>query len=165
MTDRPKLPISGVVPLAEMRGENSEETELLLLAANAAKKYLEAFPWCKHVVESYFGDGIGGVVEIFCFRIAPARPSVDEWLWVIVGDIPPAYLVTDNCRTPSEALQGYIEEISKWVNLAKEGRSSNNVIPVAASPTPDNATDLEKRLCFLRDFALPRFRDAETERA
>jgi hypothetical protein len=165
MAERSELPIRGVVPIAEMRGEDSDESELFLLAAKAAKDYLEAFPWCKHILESYFGDGIGGVVEIFCFRIAPSHPNVDEWFWVIVGDLPPAYLVTDDCRTPSEALEDYITQLSAWVHLARQGRSSSDVIRVGVAPTPDNAAELDKRIRFLRDFALPRFRDGETERA
>jgi hypothetical protein len=160
-----ELPVKGIVPINQMTGEDANETELFQLAASAAEKYLRAFPWCRQILESYFGDGVGGVVEVFFFRILPSRPGVDEWLWVVVGDIPPAYLVTDGCKSPSEALEGYIQQVSKWVALAKQGRSSEKVIPVSVSPTPEEAAILEKRLDFLRDFALPRFRDGETERA
>ncbi len=160
-----RLPVTGVVPVEQMAGEDADETAMFQLAVRAAQKYLGAFPWCRQVLGSYFGDGIGGVIEVFFFHIEPAREGVDEWLWVLVGDLPPAYLVIDNCKTPSEALEGYIQQMTRWVELAKRGTKSPDVIRVCAKLTSEEAAALEKRLDFLKRYALPRFRDAETERA
>jgi hypothetical protein len=107
------------------------------------------------------GDGCGGIVAVFLFRIESSQADVDEWLWVVFGDLPPAYLVTDSCKTPSQALEGYMEEMSKWVRLAKEGRSSKDVIPVHVPATPENALDLERRIKFLQEFIVPAFQGAE----
>jgi hypothetical protein len=90
---------------------------------------------------------------------------VDEWLWVVVGDLPSAYLVIDVSKTPSQALESYIDEISKWVKLAKLGRSSKKVIPVNVPATPESAVALEGRLKFLREVMVPQFQTAEVERA
>ena len=117
------------------------------------------------VRESYFGDGYGGVAAVFLFHIEPSRPHVDEWLWVISCDISPAYLVTDSCKTPSQALEGYVEEVSKWVQLAKQGQSSGDVIPVHIPATPENAIGVESRLRVLRETIVPAFREAEAVRA
>lgn len=160
-----KLPVIGVVPVEQMVGEDIEETKLFQLAFVAAKDYLLAFNWCKRIRSAYFGDGIGGIVQVFFFGIQPAHVGVDEWLWVVIGDIPPAYLVTDNCKTPSEALEAYIQQMAKWVDLAKEGLVSRQVIPVSVKATPGEAADLEGKLNLLRQLALPRFQDAETRRS
>jgi hypothetical protein len=133
--------------------------------AEAAENYLRCFPWCGGIREAYYGHGYGGIVAVFFFRIEPEHINVDEWLWVVIGDVPPAYLVTDNAATPSAALEGYIQQISKWVELAKQGRSSKDVIPVYVSPTPENAAELERRLRLLIELVLPSFREAEIERA
>ena len=98
------------------------------------------------------------------FRIEPSRPEIDKWLWVIVGDLPPAYLLTHASKTPSQALEGYIEEMSKWVTLAKEGKFSPEVITVDAPSTPENGEDLEERLLVLTRDVVPAFRKAELER-
>ena len=134
------------MPLEKLFGEDPEDTLLLKSMAVDAEKFLESFEWCQGIEEKYFGAGIGGVVAIFLFGIVPARQQVDEWLWVVVGDLPSAYLVTDDCEVPSEALQGYITEMRKWVRLAKAGRTSPNVIPVNVPPTPEWAKELEGRL-------------------
>jgi hypothetical protein len=123
------------MPLEKLFGEGPDETLLLKSMALDAEKFLESFEWCKAIEEKYFGAGIGGVVAIFLFGIVPARSQVDEWLWVVVGDLPSAYLVTDDCKVPSEALQGYIAEMRKWVSLAKAGRTSSDVIPVNVPAT------------------------------
>lgn len=57
------------------------------------------------------------------------------------------------------------EEVSKWVQTAKQGRWSAEVIPVYVPATPENATDLERRLKVLQEVIVPAFREAETIRA
>lgn len=159
------IPVKGVVPLDQMIGGDDEDTKLLRVMASGAENYLRCFPWCKGIREAYYGDGYGGIVAVFLFRIESSRADVDEWLWVVFGDVPPAYLVTDSCKTPSQALEGYIGEISKWVQLAKEGRSSKDVIPVYVPATPENAADVERRMKLLQEVIVPAFRAAEAVRA
>lgn len=148
-----------------MVGQDDEDTKLLRVMAAGAEKYLRSFPWCKSVREVYFGDGYGGVAAVFLFHIEPSREGVDEWLWVISCDVSPAYLVTDSCKTPSQALSAYVEEVSKWVQLARQGRSSNDVIPVYMPATPENAASVEDRLKILTTVIVPAFQAAEVERA
>jgi len=158
-----KVPVNSVVPLSRMVGDDDEDSKLLSVMASGAQNYLRCFPWCKDICEAYFGDGYGGIVAVFLFRIEPARAGVDESLWVIFGDVPPAYLVTAVCKTPSQALERYIDEISKWVELAKQGKSSKDVIPVYTPATIENAADVETRLNLLREIIVPAFRQGESE--
>jgi hypothetical protein len=163
--DNSRIPVKGVIPLDQMFGGDDEDIRLLQLMASGAEKYVRSFPWCRSIREIYFGDGYGGVAAVFLFHIEPSQADVDEWIWVISCDISPAYLVTDSLKTPSQALEGYIEEVSKWVSLAKEGRTSKNVIPVYMPATPENATDVENRIKVLQEAIVPAFREAEAVRA
>jgi hypothetical protein len=140
---------TGVVPVSEIGGEDAAETVFLLDLAEKARNYITSFPWCRSICEMYFGDGIGKIVGLFLCRIVPAKPDVDEWLWVVVGDLPPAYLVTDWCKNPAEAFDGYVEEMSKWIELAAKGESSVGVIPVSVPATPEWAEDVRRRLDLL----------------
>jgi hypothetical protein len=158
-----RIPVNGVVPLAQMAGGDEEDIRQLKIMATGAENYLRCFPWCKDIREIYFGDGYGGIVAVFLFRIEAARAGVDECLWVVFGDVPPAYLVTDVCKTPAQALEGYIEEISKWTELARQGKSSKEVIPVYVPATVENAADVERRLKLLREVILPAFREGRSE--
>lgn len=159
------IPVRGVVSLEQMVGGDDEDTRLLHVMAAGARNYLQCFPWCKGIREAYYGDGYGGIVAVFLFRIEPSNPDVDEWLWVIFGDVPPAYLVTDACKTPSQAIEGYVSEILKWVALAKNGEISKSVIPVYVPATPENAVDIERRMKLMKEVIVPAFRESETMRA
>jgi len=68
-------------------------------------------------------------------------------------------------QDPIQALEGYIDEVSKWMQLAKQGRSSKDVIPVYMPATPENASDIERRLKILREVIVPAFRGTETKGA
>ena len=149
------IPVTGVVPLDQMAGDDEEDTALLREMAESAENCLKSFSWCLAVRDSFFGAGIGKIIAVFLFRISPARHDIDEWLWVVVGDMPPAYLVTECCKTPSEAIEAYIEEMSKWVEHARRGQESAEVIPVNVPATPEWAENLNKRLETLRATILP----------
>ena len=159
------VPVEGVCSIDQMAGGDEEDSRLLREMASGAEAFLRSFAWCKSIREAYFGDGYGGVAAVFLFHIEPAREGVDEWLWVVSCNISRAYLVTDSCKTPSEALEGYIHEVSKWVELAKDGCTSANVIPVYLQATPENAASVERRLAVLKKVVVPAFREAEIERA
>jgi hypothetical protein len=143
------IEIAGVVPLSEMRGDSNKDTALLRDLAGDAKAFLQGFDWCREVTDAYFGCGVGGVVGVFYFRIIPRDETIDRYLWVVVGDLPPAYLVTDNSRTPSEALAAYITEMRQWVAAVESGQSVDELIPVNAPATRDTALALKGRLEFL----------------
>jgi len=149
------IPVTGVVPLEQMAGDDEEDTALLREMAEGAENFLKSFSWCLAIRESFFGAGIGKVIAVFLFRIAPVRSDIDEWLWVVVGDLPPAYLVTDCCKTPSGAVEAYIGEMSKWVERARHGQASPDVIPVNVPPTPEWAEKLHNRLEILKTTTLP----------
>lgn len=146
--------LSSVTPVAEMAGEDAEETGLLRAALGDARGYLASWKWCRGIEEAYFGAGVGGVACAFLFRI-DAAPGVDEWLWVVVGDAPAAYLVTDDIADGVDALAAYCDLMEEWVRAVRGNGNLEDVFPVKARPTPGNADDLEKRLALLRDDVIP----------
>jgi hypothetical protein len=138
-----------VVPMAEMKGDDDDDTLLLRRMADDARGFLSGFRWCSAVEKMYFGAGVGGVVAVFYCQIVRASPEVDANLWVVVGDLPPAYLVTDQARTPGQALRIYIAEMRKWVAAVESGLPVDDLIPVSVAPTRAWAGALSGRLTFL----------------
>ncbi len=143
--------LSKVVPVAEMRGDDEEDTHLLEEMREEAVNYLTSFRWCLQIIDSYFGLGVGGVVAVFLFRIEPGRENVDEWVWVVVGDLPPAYITVEDAPNPATALDGYIGAMQEWVDAASAGRTVDGLIPVNVPPTREYAEMLQSRLRFLDD--------------
>lgn len=125
-----------------------------------ALTYLNYYSWCGSVRESYVGMIFEGIVGIFLFRFEPTRKGIDEWVWVVVGDLPPAYLTLDECPNPGTALDGYIGAMEEWVEAAETGRSVADLIPVNLPATPENAERLRTRLAFLdRNILLKYYKD------
>lgn len=145
--ERPDL--STVVAAEQIEGEDAEETKELLGMRDEARAFISSFQWCGGVKEMYFGFGIGGVVAVFLVRIEARRTDVDEWLWIVVGDLPPAYLVTDDAPNPACALAGYVTEMSRWVSAVRIGRPTDELIPVNVPASNEYAEMLDSRLKFL----------------
>jgi len=77
--------------------------------------------------------------------------------WVIVGDIPPAYLTCDQCPNPATALDGYIGAMLEWVDAAEKGEPVAELIPVNAPATRENAQRLKTRMSFLEENILSEY--------
>lgn len=145
-----QIDISKLVPTKNLHGDDEEDTVLLNEMLRDAKDYVSNLSWCRSIGESFVSEvAIGGVVAVFLLRIEPASPDVDRELWVIVGDLPPAYLVTDQATDGEAALRLYIGEMRRWVDGVRNQLDLENVIPVEAPPTAENADVLETRLDYI----------------
>ena len=136
---------------AEMTPVSAITDEDLRELSDEATAFITTFRWCRKVREGFLAFGVSGVIGVFLFRIEPALLGVDEALWVIVGDLPPAYLVCDDAPDWREALRGYIFEMRKWVEAVRSGGDLSDVIPVNVEPTRKHADMLASRIDFIQD--------------
>jgi hypothetical protein len=144
-----EIDLSKLKSIDSMLGEDDGETRELRELYKRAENFLKAFNWAGKIERAYFGLGVENIVGVFLFAFIPKSPDVDNLLWVIVGDIPPAYLVTDDAPDSARALQVYIREMRNWIAAVKAGRSVSDLIPVDAPPTMGNANDLSVWLDFI----------------
>jgi len=129
--------------------------------AALAKQFLLSFDWCQGLAsEAYLGFGVFEKICAFLVRVR-IKGRDAEWLWVIVGDVPSAYLVVDRAETPSEALEVYCELMEDWVHAVREGRNLGDVYPVKAPADEEHAAMLESRLQFIREEIIPVARSEE----
>lgn len=143
--------VTQLTPIEQISGDSKKDTLLLKEMAVEAHEFLLSFKWCKNIRCSWFGWGVGGVCAVFFFEIDPSSKKVGRWLWVIVGDLPPAYLVVDASPTPLAALANYVDLMQEWVDAVKNKRPVNNCIPVNAPATREYADLLQRRLAFIRN--------------
>ena len=147
-----------VVSIGSMKGDE-EDTSLLRGMAAEAAEYLSSQEWCGQIEESFFGLGVGGLVAVFLFKIVPSQKGVDEYNWVIVGDLPPLYITTEEAPNPACALDSYIGAMEAWVEAAVSGNSTEGLPPVSAAPTRENGLALRGRLEFLDENILHQYHD------
>jgi hypothetical protein len=154
-----EIDVSKVVPAASMQGTDAEETAGLKVLLDEATTYLKSFTWCRGIKGAYLGIGVPPILGVFLFEIVPARKGVDDKVWVVVGDLPPAYITTEESPNPATALDSYIGAMEDWVEAARAGRSVQGLIPVNVPPTEENAGRLESRLSFLDQEILSNYAD------
>jgi hypothetical protein len=150
---------STVTPLKSYDFEDEEEERVRRLVERSTT-YLNSFPWCECVDDLYIGIAIADKLLVSLVRIAPARKGIDEILWVVVGDLPSAYLVIDRAPNPACALRAYVELMTEWCDAAERGDRVDDLIPVNVPPTKEWASELRSRLTFLDEkILLPYYQD------
>jgi hypothetical protein len=98
--------------IASIEGDDPEDTKLLREMAVEAHDFMSSHEWCKHLDSLHLAYGIGGVVAVFFAQMTPHSVDVDKCLWVIVGNLPPAYIVVDD--NPTAALVLWTLIASRW---------------------------------------------------
>ncbi|MBE7478991.1 MAG: hypothetical protein HS104_03225 [Polyangiaceae bacterium] len=117
--------------------------------AREAENFLTSHTWCRSVVAGRLAFAIPAVLGVFLFDIVPAQPEIDATLWVVVGDVPPAYLAVDPDASWQSALAGYVDEMRLWIAAVRAGTPTTDLIPVDAEPTLEHADMLASRLDFI----------------
>jgi hypothetical protein len=145
-----------LVPEAQITGEDEEDTRLLRELPDEVRAYLVGTGHWTRVERLRFGLGVGGIVGVFLAEAEPAAPQVDREVWVVVGDLPPLYLVTDDIDTPAEALAAYIDHRRAWVSAVRGNHSVADLAPVDVEPTREWAAALATRLDLLAEILAER---------
>jgi hypothetical protein len=135
----------------ERAGSKDNDAPEIAKLHEEARDFLMYFQWCAEILEDYVGFIYPGIVGVFLFKILPAREDVDAWVWIIVGDLPPAYITCEQSPNPAAALDSYIGAMLEWVNAVDHGESVDGLIPVNVPATREHAERLRVRLKFLDD--------------
>ena len=128
-----------------------KETKAVLTLYERAKEYLESFSWCKSIVNCWFDKDfcIYDKIGVFLFEIEPLNKDVDDYIWIIVGDLPSVYL-DKSVLTPNDALITYCDLMEDWANCIKNDSDISECYPVLTEPTKKNGELLNKRIEFIR---------------
>ena len=126
---------------------------------NEARAFLLAQSWCRAVRALTLKKWIEGVLALFYAEIEPEPQSgADEAVWVVVGDLPPAYLDVPSVPTAREALEAYTALLEEWVEAVRAGEPSDELMPiyhryslVPVPPTLRFAEMVASRARFLQD--------------
>ena len=145
----PSIDFSKLVPIESMFGNDFEETQQLTALFEEAELYLASFGWCQGIRSAYFGLGVSDFIGIFLFELTPSEGLRDKYLWVVAGDIPPAYLVTDDCPNSAIALQRYIEKM-------KDGCAK---VAAAGRGDVEQQRELMRRIALLDSEVLSHYRE------
>lgn len=80
-------------------------------------------------------------------------------MWVIVGDLPPLYISTEDAPNPASALDGYLGAMQRWVDFSLNGKIDQKCPPVRAEPTKEHGEMLKRRIKFIDEEILSAYRE------
>jgi hypothetical protein len=144
-----------------MRGEDALDDNLLQEMADKAIRYVRSFEWCLDIHEKYFGDGFGGIIALFLFRVSIRGAETPEWIWVFIGDSPSCYLEAGGYPSPRKALLRYVTGIEDWIGTREDEREARSDLPpIKVPPGPEILEILKGRMDTLRCHVLPHMKDA-----
>jgi hypothetical protein len=134
----------------------SAETHLLEEMRQTAEAYIRSWSWAPPIKEMLLAYGIGGIIALYLIKFKHKVPKWgDEEMWVVVGDMPSTYFVTDDAPTPAWAFDIYCELVEDWAHAVLSGASRANVYPLDAPPTREYADALLSRVRFIREDLIP----------
>ncbi len=141
--------------------ENSLEKDLadFQQMLEEAINEISFYDWCLDIVESYVGIFYPGIVGVFLFKIVRVNETVDEWLWVVVGDLPPIYIDLNESPNAACALDSYIGAMEEWVEAVERGDSVSKLVPVNVPATRENAKKLKVKLTLLDEMILSKYKE------
>jgi hypothetical protein len=154
------ISVSNMVRIEKLRPPRKRDDLGKYALARRAYSFLLSQKWCERIKEGFVGMVHEGILGVFYFRLDPAPGSgADEEVWVIVGDLPPAYIACELCPNPAAALDGYYGEMQTWVKAVCDGSSTDKLIPVNAPATKEYADMLNGRLDFIDKEILSLYED------
>ncbi|MDP3173057.1 MAG: hypothetical protein Q8M88_01315 [Phenylobacterium sp.] len=160
MPPKPPLDCSSFqhIPLVTEDGsydDLAKETVLLERMRERAESYVRAFPWAPPIKAMLLAFGASEILALYLVRFEHAiEDTGDEELWVLVGDLPAMYFVTDHAERPSLALAVYCELAENWADAVLSNGDLSQVYPVA-EPTRDRANILLTTTTFIRAKIIP----------
>jgi hypothetical protein len=115
-----------------------------------AQRYLMSFQWCKKIINGWLAKDWGYMLCIFYFEIEPAKNSeADNFVWIVVGDIPSAYIDIESAKDELEVLKVYTFLMNEWIRNVKQGKSVEDCFPIGVSPTIKHADMLSRRIAII----------------
>lgn len=154
-----------MIPITDLISSEVDDAEAIADLGKQATAFLSAHHWCRAIRRGFFDRGWAGILAVFYFEIEPDAKA-DRTVWIIVGNLPPAYIDTESCPNGAAALDGYAGAMQEWVERVRAGKSVDGVIPVyhqnSMEPLPataENAELLDRRVRFIRECILPEFPD------
>ena len=128
-----------------------EEIKSIIGLYDKAKQYLENFDWCVSVKNGWFDEDfrVYDKIGVFLFEIEPLNDSIDDFIWVIVGDLPSVYL-DKSVKSGLEALEIYCDLMQDWVDNIRVGKTVSECYPIPVDPNLENAELLNNRILFIR---------------
>lgn len=122
----------------DIKNVQSSDLEFIELS-NEATSYLLSHKWCKNIEKQWLAANWENLLVIFFFKIIPNSNTADDYVWIVVGDLPPAYIDIESAKNVKEVVHTYIEIMNDWVQCVFKGGKIEDFYPINVPPTREFA--------------------------
>jgi hypothetical protein len=148
-----------LINVADLKFANIEDIEDKINLSQKAENYLNNQKWCTSIINCWYDKGWANKVAIFLFEIIPTNEYIDKFVWIIVGDIPSAYIDIESAVNGTCALKAYTEIMEDWINAVNNNKQLENCFPINVPPTKKFAKMLKIRIDLIKEEIIPYFID------
>jgi len=134
--------------------ENLDFYAEVILMQERATQYIKGFPWCKAVTASSLYFNLGEKLCVFLYEIDNASSKEDNFLWIVVGDLPSMYLDIYGPKNTVHVLADYVDLAKDWISNVEAGLSVAGCYPFNLEPTAEIADLLKKRVVLIENAIL-----------
>jgi hypothetical protein len=120
-----------------------------------ASLYIKGFRWCREVKDSTLYLNLGSTLCVFLVEIDNIASNEDNFLWIMVGDIPSMYLDVYGAKTTIEVLSRYNALAKDWIFNVEHKLSVDDCYPFDTESTIKMAYMLKKRVDFVEKTIIP----------
>ena len=139
--------VDSLIDAGDLQGISPYETSVLQRYRQRARLFLEGFAWCSDLRAERFAAGAAGIAALFAMEVL-VKGTTREWLWVIAGELPSAYVPLVGAPGASQAMGAYCELIERWIDDRERG-------PCSLEATAASPRHLESQLRVLRGYLIP----------
>lgn len=135
----------------KLQYKNSEYGKLV----EEARFYLSSYKWCREIKRQWLALNCENLLTVFLFEIIPNSQNADDYVWVVVGDLPSAYIDIESARDKKQVVKTYTEIMGDWVHVVKKSGNIEDCYPLNVPPTKEYAEMLSIRIKLIRENILP----------
>ena len=133
---------------------NKDDEDMAILLSEAVD-YIQSFTWCDQVKNLWLAFNFDYLVVVVLAEIDSSNQEVDSEIWLVVGDIPTAYIDVESAPTKEDVLPCYVDVMQDWVDSVIKEENLDDCYPVEVPSTIENAQMLSVRLNLIRSEIIP----------
>jgi hypothetical protein len=127
----------------------------LAVLVQESKDYLNSHSWCTKINDGWVFINLGRVLCIFLYAIENNQSPDDNLLWVVVGDLPAAYLDTFTVSDTKDVLKVYTELVNDWIVHVESNQSLDDCFPLKSDRSLESTEMVKRRIVLLQNNIMP----------
>ena len=122
--------------------------------AKTASTYLYSHIWCDKIEKQWFVANWENLLAIFFFKITTNTKDVNEYVWLVVGDLPSICIDVESAANEQEVVKAYVGIMEDWIKCVHNKGNIKKCYPINVPPTKGYADMLKVRMSLIKEHIL-----------